>query len=240
MVYYSLVACFHWSVPVFMAITGTLLLSKKKMNYVRVWKYFKRIAIVVIIFGTIYAWMELYFNTHQVSLALLIQGFLNMLKGNSWDHLWYLYMLLGIYLVLPIIIACKKTSKMNIVVFLSVYIFFTSLLPVLGIKEGCVQYPFQSIYIFYLVMGYVLMKDKVQQYIEWKANDRWIFTICILTFMVMKACVILSCYYEIEWLKRLYSYTSPVIIVQSLMIFYLITKQKNVFDKFVTIRLSID
>lgn len=130
-VYYSLVACCHWPVPVFMAITGALLLSKEKIGYVQVGKYFKKIAVLVIVFGTIFAWMELYFNTHQLNEDLFWQGFLNMLAGKSWKHLWYLYMLLGVYLVLPIISICKNVSIMEgyyiLVDLCAFYFFFTYL-----------------------------------------------------------------------------------------------------------------
>lgn len=95
-------SCF-WAVPVFMMITGTLMMHKESIGYRKALHYFIRIGILVAIFGTAFAWMELFFKSHQFNLNLITNGFLMMLEGKSWKHLWYLYMLLGVYLILPVL-----------------------------------------------------------------------------------------------------------------------------------------
>lgn len=63
--------CMFWAVPVFMMITGSLMMQKKEVTYRKSFKYFKRIAVLLILFGTVFSWMELYFNTHAISPKLI-------------------------------------------------------------------------------------------------------------------------------------------------------------------------
>lgn len=63
--------CMFWAVPVFMMITGSLMMQKKDISYCKSFKYFKRMAILLVLFGTIFSWMELYFGTHTISPKLI-------------------------------------------------------------------------------------------------------------------------------------------------------------------------
>ena len=102
-IYKTMAMANHWPVPVFMMITGFLLLQKKNLDYKTIWKYFKRIGIVLLLFGFVFSFMEVYFNSHAISLDGLCQAFVNVLEGHTWEHMWYLYVLLGIYLILPLL-----------------------------------------------------------------------------------------------------------------------------------------
>ena len=93
----------HWPVPIFMMITGYLLLQKKELEYKTIWKYFKRIAIVLLLFGFVFSLMEVYFVSHAISLQGVMTAFVNVIEGHTWDHMWYLYILLGVYLFLPVV-----------------------------------------------------------------------------------------------------------------------------------------
>lgn len=66
--------CMFWAVPVFMMITGSLMMQKKEITYHTAFKYFKRIAVLLILFGTIFSWMELYFKNHEISSTLIWGG----------------------------------------------------------------------------------------------------------------------------------------------------------------------
>ncbi len=98
----------NWAVPVFMMITGALMMSKESITYKQAMKYFVRMALLLVMFGTVFAWMELVFTTHRFSIAMIGHGLVNMFAGETWKHLWYLYMLLGIYLILPALNKLKQ------------------------------------------------------------------------------------------------------------------------------------
>lgn len=106
--------CMMWAVPVFMMITGCLMMRKEELSYRTAFRYFKRIGLLVVMFGTAFAWLELVFINHSISPDIIWKGIINMLQGETWEHLWYLYMLLGIYLILPLLHAYKRITPPHI------------------------------------------------------------------------------------------------------------------------------
>ena len=99
-----LVVFARWAVPAFFMITGTLLLDPARAIGLRkLFGYIKRVALILVIFGTGYALAQLVFDAHGFNLAMLPAAVCNMLSGKSWSHMWYLYDLLGIYLLLPLL-----------------------------------------------------------------------------------------------------------------------------------------
>lgn len=94
---YTLVS---WGVPVFLMITGALLLNPNKViEFQKIKKYISRMAIVLVTFGWVYSVIELIFNGSPVSVLTVLQGYLNMLEGNSWSHMWYIYTIISLYLI---------------------------------------------------------------------------------------------------------------------------------------------
>ena len=92
----------RWAVPVFLMITGALLLDPQRaVGGRKLFGYIKRMMLVLAIFGTGYALMELVFDARTVRLSMLPMAVLNVLQGKNWAHMWYVYDLLGIYLLLP-------------------------------------------------------------------------------------------------------------------------------------------
>lgn len=57
----------------------------------------------LIIFGLPMNMLELYSqNIHQNFILVLASSFISLIKGKCWAHMWYLYMLIGLYLLLPL------------------------------------------------------------------------------------------------------------------------------------------
>lgn len=235
-IYYTLVSWCHWPVPIFLAITGALLLSKETLTYQSIKKYFKRISLLVFFFGTIFSCMEIYFSTRQINITVFFQGFLQMIQGNSWNHLWYLYMLLGIYLVLPIIKytiinVSNINDKKDIRIFMIISILLISILPIFGIKQTFIHFPITSIYIYYLILGYILIQHSVQIKINKYLNDKHIIYIIITTFMLLCIFICLTYTKKIPLNESFNAYSSPIILLQSISIFYLFTKNAQKFEK---------
>ena len=145
--------CF--AVPIFVMITGYLQLNpEKEFNFK---KSFIRIASVLCIFGVTYAWMELIFNDHSISFGQIGKAIINMVQGNSWVHLWYLYMLIGLYLIIPFFRTwIKHASDREIRYFLLLNFVFNSVFVRLahyGISSAF-YIQISTIFPFYLVLGY--------------------------------------------------------------------------------------
>lgn len=115
-------------VPIFLLISGSLLFNPDKEISVRkiYTKMIPRILLPLCIFGYVFALMEMYFETHSVSLAMFIGAAERVLNKESWDHLWYLYMLLGLYMFLPVLQFLNKNLDEK------QYRYFTALLIGLG------------------------------------------------------------------------------------------------------------
>lgn len=99
---YSIGCC---GVPIFLLISGSLLLNPDRSITVHkiYTRMIPRILLPLCVFGYIFALMEILFETHTVSLGMFIDAVMRVLNKESWGHLWYLYMLLGIYICLPIL-----------------------------------------------------------------------------------------------------------------------------------------
>lgn len=94
-----------WALPVFIMITGVLMLDPERKITVRdcLRKYALRIFLVILLFGIPMAWMARYFYAEKITADLLLGGVKDVLTGSSWDHLWYLYELTAVYLLMPFI-----------------------------------------------------------------------------------------------------------------------------------------
>lgn len=221
--------CMFWAVPVFMMITGSLMMQKKEITYRTSFKYFKRIAVLLILFGTVFSWMELYFSAHEISLKLIWGGILNVLKGNTWKHLWYLYMLLGIYLVLPVLNGMNKMPMKEIGLMTVVILVFNSLLPTFQLECG-IAFPIVSIYVGYFLMGYLVLKANDCSFMKGKTS---IAVVVLLSTFILLVC---DRYLSIVNGKKIgvdcSSYASAFTVLQSVIVFWLLTKKKGYFDKF--------
>ena len=99
----TVAVCLSWHVPVFITITGMLMLQPERRLTPRlcVRKYAARLVLAIFLFGVPFSFLELFFFERTVSLALIWKAFVNTLNGESWGHLWYLYTMVGVYLFLP-------------------------------------------------------------------------------------------------------------------------------------------
>ena len=101
------------AIPCFLMITGCLLLDPKKdINFNKIKKYLIRIIGALAIFGFTFCFIENIFNHGFNNIPnLLYKSFINLITGNSWSHMWYLYMLIGIYIITPILRTFVKNTN---------------------------------------------------------------------------------------------------------------------------------
>ena len=214
-----------WPVPCFMMITGFLLLSRQPIDYNKAFCYFKRIAILLALFGTLFASMELFFKTKSLTLDLFVNSFVDMIQGKTWNHLWYLYMLLGIYLILPIF-SWKNTpphSKQLLILLLIIF-FFTSILPCVKQDIGIV-FPLSSVYVGYLLLGYFLSIEEVNDWCSCYLKDEY----CVFIILFLFALVVIEYVFDIQF--RFSGYTSPFTVMQVTLMFVMAMRQRKMIDK---------
>jgi surface polysaccharide O-acyltransferase-like enzyme len=106
----------RWSVPFFLMISGALLLNPQKNESVAIFyrKRFGHILIPLFFWTAIYSLIRLLPFLHD-SGAFRSESaklFADIIAGNPYYHMWYLYMLVGIYLFLPIVRFCVRAAPL--------------------------------------------------------------------------------------------------------------------------------
>lgn len=97
----------RWGVPVFVMLSGAFLLDPKKKMTTRQWlAHVGRIALLTVFWSAVYA---LYAARHaHLGLEWLLEALISLVTCRIHYHLWFLPMLLGLYLLLPILRALVK------------------------------------------------------------------------------------------------------------------------------------
>lgn len=93
------------AVVIFVMISGALLLDREdEISFDRIVKhYIPRIAGALVLFGLPMCMIELLAANHSINiLTLLWKSIYNLISGQCWTHMWYLYMLIGLYLITPL------------------------------------------------------------------------------------------------------------------------------------------
>ncbi len=149
-------------VNVFIAISGALFLQpEKELTLSKLFKkYVTRIIIALIIFGTLFSLMEIVFIEKTFTFSQISEALLRMVQNESWGHLWYLYMLVGIYLVTPVFKRFVQSANNSEIKYTIEIIFlFNIIFPVIekyiDIKIGF-YIPFVGTPIFFYLLGYAL------------------------------------------------------------------------------------
>lgn len=164
----------RWAVPVFFMVTGALLLDPQKhMRNKYVWHYAQRIVFVLGTFGLAFAAIELYVDGVPVGWGLVVQAVFNVLTANSWDHLWYLYALLDIYLLLPALRSLvRHTSQKAFLACIVLLAVVTMVLPA-GWSYLTGELPGPGVFVTQYVpsITYVLLGYYLHNYVRW--NPGW-------------------------------------------------------------------
>lgn len=151
----------RFCVPVFLMITGVLLLS----NPIKIDAFLKKRLVRVIypflFWSIIYILLSLIIKNHKgefLNSLELVKFIYIQLKSGASYHLWYIYMLIGIYLFLPVIstwILNSKESEIRYFIFLWVLVLFFRH-PYFSHYTPSVDWTYFSGYIGYPVLGYYL------------------------------------------------------------------------------------
>lgn len=94
-----------WCVPIFLLISGYLFLNPERtLTYpVMIKKYCRRIALAILLFGVPYAASELVVTERTFRIRMIPEALKMTLTGHTWSHMWYLYLILFLYLITPLL-----------------------------------------------------------------------------------------------------------------------------------------
>lgn len=217
------VSIMNWAVPMFLIITGALLLNKKEISiYLMISKYIKRIIYALFIFGVPFAMIEIYMNTNTIQPTnMLIQSIVKVIDGNSWSHLWYLYALIGIYFILPFIkIVLDNTDKKTHKIILLILFLFNFckkfIEQIVGISIAF-NIPIMTYTVFYIIMGNYLINNEFKL----EKNKKRLLILLILETTI----VIIINIYSKKALDFL-GYDPPIIAIFAITLFLMFKNLK--------------
>ena len=159
--FHALIDATSWSVPVFLIISGYLFLDPKRRVTMKdaAFKYCRRIIFTLIIFGIPYALLELVGYLKYFEWWMVPRAIKNTAMGRSWSHMWYLYLILILYALTPLIKwLLGKVPKAVVYGIMAILVLGVSIVPFFEVLNGADKIyaiPKQGIYVFYYLCGYV-------------------------------------------------------------------------------------
>lgn len=168
------------AVPLFLIASAYLLLPLRTDTRTFFHKRFTRVVIPFVVWLVLYSilpvlWGE--YTTENVK-SNLVQIFINFIPRAS--HLWFVYMLLGIYLIMPVLSPwLERVSRREEEFFLVVWLFTTLFWhahEIFGDIFGeCWWNPFPLFYYVSGYVGYLVMAHYIRKYLYWSMKK----TLCI-------------------------------------------------------------
>jgi len=215
------------AVPLFFMITGTLLLnSKEEPLSIFFRKRVIKVVIPLIAWSIIYILFRKYVRDQDINILIQL---LKTFVTPRYFHLWFLYAIIGIYLVVPILkIFINHSSKKMQVYFLILWIFSFSLVPLVSdITHYKVPnyIPMMSGYIGFLIMGYLLSNLQISKMTFYMSVLFSIFS----TLLTIFGTIYLS-EKSNEFISTFYHYSSISTIIQVAAYFIFL---KYISEKFI-------
>ena len=157
-----------WCVPIFLLISGYLFLNPERtLTYpVMVKKYCRRIALAILLFGVPYAASELVVAEKSFRVMMIPEALKMTLTGHTWSHMWYLYLILFLYLITPLL---KKVLQIlpvwSVVAVMTVIFLGSSVAPFLNKvldSNSIPVLPDGGVYFLYYLCGYLFAVREVR------------------------------------------------------------------------------
>ena len=156
-----------WCVPIFLLISGYLFLNPERtLTYpVMIKKYCRRIALAILLFGVPYAASELVVAERTFRIRMIPEALKMTLTGHTWSHMWYLYLILFLYLITPLL---KKVLRVlpvwGVAAVMAVIFLGSSVAPFLNKvldSNSIPVLPDGGVYFLYYLCGYLFTVREV-------------------------------------------------------------------------------
>lgn len=153
-------ALVRFAVPVFVMITGALTLHRDYEMGTFLKKRLSRVVAPFLFWSLVYVWYSWYIEviTFDADIWTNIKKVLHELKYGSSYHLWYVYMLIGLYFFIPVISKfVRNASRREIAYFLVMWLIVMFInQPIIMRFNPQVDLHYFAGYAGYLVLGHYL------------------------------------------------------------------------------------
>jgi surface polysaccharide O-acyltransferase-like enzyme len=206
----------RWCVPVFVMVTGSLLLPSDGMSALDFYRKRLPRVLIPVAFWTLAYWvLQIIFAPDNIAFP---GAFWGLLDGSAYYHLWYLYMLVGLLLWVPVLRAFGEKegrgALFGAAIVFYVFGFIGIVTPLFFDTEGKSTFLSASIpFASYLVLGHLMWS-------RGKALPAWL---AILLFVVSGAVVYalteaLLRYVEVPY-DTTYSAFDPAVLLGAIAVF---------------------
>lgn len=201
------------AVPLFLCLSGALLLRQEKQESITVFykKRMNKLLLPLLVWSIFYYLFSLKFDFHSINPGVFAHSFL---QGTIYYHLPFVYYLLGIYLVMPLMrVFIRSAKKYEIELFLAIW-FFSQIIQFGFSFFGVALFGklFQIVgLIGYPIMGYYIStyRNKSKRLIVFLLS-MWFFT-AIITYYLSSLTRTLN--------ETFYQYEAPNVIIMSFVVF---------------------
>ena len=213
----------RFCVPIFLMISGTLILSK---TYESIGEYFRkrvlRILFPFLFWSIIYIVRDLFLNLNQGERLTFIEifkfTFIKLKEGASF-HLWYIYLIIGLYLLFPIIGKwISKNNQHEIKYFIGIWLItIFAQLPFVKKFIPNIEISYFSGYIGFPILGYYLSKT------TFNINGKKLIYIlfCLTGILITIFGTFFMTNHNGSFWDGYYEYLSPNVVLVSIGIFLL-------------------
>lgn len=216
-----------WAVPCFVMVSGQLLLNpKRNITYKKIFiKYILRIAVALIAFTLLFEVYDSFFEDKGFTADIFLNTIKNVFNDGSWSHMWYLYLVIAIYLMLPFFRSVAGTlTKTDSCYLLTVYMIFLSVIPLIesitDLNSGFYICTY-TVYPLYLLGGYIVSQKQI-----FKGTLSGIIMLAVGTVAIIILSVIVSEYNLTKINSQLKNYSFIPIVIQSFGIYIIMTNSK--------------
>ncbi|MEI7188944.1 acyltransferase [Dickeya dianthicola] len=181
----------RWCVPVFIMISGALLLSPEKVDSLSDF-YKKRMMKIVI---PLLFWSLLFIFIGVVKSRFNGEGVGNILKniinGRPYYHMWFLYMIIGLYVFTPLIrILIVNAREETLLFFVFLMFVFCSLNDMYNFLIGNRDFLFISEFVYYIpyyICGHLIARKSTT-----KPLSFYVFLFLVSLILTCTCCYLLS------------------------------------------------
>ena len=156
-------------VPLFVMLSGALLLQPAKLNEpisVFLKKRLSRIGLAFVFWSAIYLAWGFYVTQYPITLTNIGQGILFGLFSGSYYQFWFIYLIIGLYLITPVLRVIVANGSSRILRYLIILWFFgVAIVPILQLISGVTFN--SSVFVIggwigYFILGSYLQKIKLR------------------------------------------------------------------------------
>lgn len=213
MIGYGVQSISRFAVPCFVMLSGAFILPKNVEKNVKGFykKSFFKLGVPIIVFSVLYVALEyakLFIGDNKGESGNKFRPLIDWLKGEPYWHMWFVYMLIGLYIAIPLISLIKnKISKKT-------YLLIIVLFFVIGaVLEYTVKLPWPIQFIKYV--GYLMAGDYIRS--NPPKDGKAKIVLLIVPILIMVGVAVAS--YHFQDKETYYQPLAPWIIIASVMIF---------------------